>query len=117
MWLSSALEELAAGSDLKKSFSPVSSWPSIVRDISLLVPSSVPYAKIKEVIRRQAKGYLKDMSLADWYQGKEVPKGFLGLTISLEYGSDQKTLSEAELDPIHQAVLDVLKNELSLTLR
>ena len=111
------LEELAAGSNLKKSFSSISSWPSMVRDISLFVPSSVPYAKIKEVIRRQAKGYLLDMSLADWYQGKEVPKGFLGLTISLEYGSDQKTLSEAELNPIHQAVLDVLKNELSLTLR
>jgi phenylalanyl-tRNA synthetase beta chain len=111
------IEELLPHSDLKKNFSPIAAMPSIWRDISLLVGPSVSYAKIKEAVRRQAKGYLKRISLADCYQGKEVPKGHLGLTISLEYGSDQKTLTEAEVNPVHQAVLGVLKNELSLTLR
>ena len=111
------MDILAPLTHLKRAFKPISSTPSIFRDISVVTSEGVSYARIKEWIERQAKGYLKRILLVDCYQGKEIPQGRLGLTISLEYGSDHKTLTDTEINPIHQGVLDCLIKDLSLTLR
>jgi phenylalanyl-tRNA synthetase beta chain len=60
---------------------------------------------------------LRRVCLADLYQGKELPPASAALTISLEYGRDDRTLTDAEINPVHQSVLDGLTGELSLTLR
>lgn len=112
-----SVDALATLAQLKKSFKALSSTPSIFRDISLLAHKGVTYDKIKELIQRKTQGYLKDVSLVECYQGKEIPLGSMGLTISLEYGSGCKTLTDNEINPIHQKVLDCLISDLSLKLR
>jgi phenylalanyl-tRNA synthetase beta chain len=112
-----SLSALSPAADLKKVFMPLSSTPSIARDISVLAGNATSYAAIKELIQERAAGYLKAVALAECYQGKEVPEGSRGLTISLTYGSDAKTLTDAEINLVHNNVLDGLVKELSLTLR
>ncbi|MFH0877030.1 MAG: phenylalanine--tRNA ligase subunit beta [Candidatus Omnitrophota bacterium] len=111
------LEDLANAVNLKKVFKPIASTPSISRDISLLAHKETSYAAIKALIQRQARELLKSVTLVERYQGKEIPKGQTGLTISVEYGCDDKTLTDAEINPVHQKILDRLAAELSVTLR
>ncbi|MFH0940225.1 MAG: phenylalanine--tRNA ligase subunit beta [Candidatus Omnitrophota bacterium] len=112
-----SLSALSQAADLKKVFIPLASTPSISRDISVLAGNATPYAAIKELIEKRAAGYLKTIALVECYQGKEVPEGSRSLTISLTYGSDAKTLTDAEINLVHSNVLNGLAKELSLTLR
>ena len=108
---------LAAAAHFKKLFKPMAQTPSVFRDISVLAGPGVRYDRIENLIRRKAEGYLRRVCLADLYLGKELPRASAALTISLEYGCDDRTLTDAEINPVHQAVLDGLTGELSLTLR
>lgn len=111
------LEILAAAAVFKRSFSAFSSTPVIMRDISLFVPVSVSYEKIRAVVAETGKGFVKSVSLAEVYEGKEVPMGQRGLTICIEYGCDGKTPTDAEINPLHSRVLATLAQKLSVTLR
>ena len=112
-----SLSALSQEACLKKVFMPLSSTPSISRDISVLAGKNTPYSAIKELIQKKSAGYLKTAALTECYQGKEIPDGCRGLTISLTYGSDVKTLTDAEINSVHSNVLEGLVKELSLTLR
>ncbi len=112
-----SVDSLAACAKLKKRYKSLASTPSIIRDISALARASTPYAKIKELIERQTQGLLKSVALVERYTGKEIPEGSVGLTISLEYNSEHRTLTDAEINPVHQRVLQGLVEELSLVLR
>lgn len=108
---------LAAVACFKKQFRPLAQTPSVFRDISVLAGPGIRYDRIENLIRRKAEGYLRRVCLADFYVGKELPRASAALTISLEYGRDDRTLTDAEINPVHQSVLDGLTGELSLTLR
>jgi phenylalanyl-tRNA synthetase beta chain len=112
-----SLELLAHRADLKKSFSRLVSIPSIVRDVSVLAGQDAPYGRIKALIESKAEGLIRSVSLADIYQGQEVPAGQLGLTITIEYGCASKTLTDEEVNSVHQKVLGSLTGELSLKIR
>ncbi|QAT17929.1 phenylalanyl-tRNA synthetase beta chain [Candidatus Velamenicoccus archaeovorus] len=108
---------LAAPAHFRKLFKPLAQTPSVLRDISVLAGPGVRYDRIESLIRKKAEGYLRRVCLADLYQGKELPRASAALTISLEYGREDRTLTDAEINPVHQSVLDGLTGELSLTLR
>ncbi len=108
---------LASLAYFRKLFKPLAQTPSILRDISVLAGPGVRYGRIESLIRKKAEGFLRRVCLADLYQGKELPRASAALTISLEYGCDDRTLTDAEINPVHQSVLDGLTGELSLTLR
>ncbi|MBI5873999.1 MAG: phenylalanine--tRNA ligase subunit beta [Candidatus Omnitrophica bacterium] len=112
-----SLELLAHRADLKKSFSRIVSIPSIIRDVSVLAGQDAPYSRIKALIESKADGLIRSVSLADIYQGQEVPAGQLGLTITIEYGCASKTLTDEEVNSVHQKVLGSLTGELSLKIR
>ncbi len=112
-----SLDILAGRANFTKVFKPLSSIPSISRDISVLAADAVSFETIKGLIEKNTLGYLKRIRLLECYQGKEIPAGHKGLTISLEYGSETKTLTDAQINPVHENVLEALVKELSLTLR
>jgi phenylalanyl-tRNA synthetase beta chain len=51
------------------------------------------------------------------YQGKQIPQGYKGLTISCSYRLYERTLTEEEVNPIHSAIQETLINTLSVKLR
>jgi len=111
------LDTLAGHARFAKKFQPIITTPRIHRDVSLVAGAGAPFVKIKKLIQARASDYLKAISLADSYQGKEIPKGAIGLTISLEYGVAGRTLTDQEVDGVHRIVLDALVKELGAILR
>lgn len=111
------LEKLAKFAHLDKTLKPFLVTPSILRDVSVLAPAGVSFEKIKSIIQKQAEGYLKNLSFVECYQGKEIPGGCAGLTFSLEYAVLDRTLTDEEVNGIHQKVLQSLTADLGLKLR
>lgn len=112
------IEALAGLAKMKKSFRPFAVLPSIVRDLSLIVPrDEVSFEKISDLIRSMGRGYVHDVVMVEAYHGKEIPAGARGLTISIEYRAREKTLTDAEISPVHAQIIERLKQDFSIALR
>ncbi len=105
----------AAGKSLR--FTPVSLYPAVKRDLSLVLPADVPAQEVLSVIRRDGGGLVREISLFDVYRGSQVPDGYKSLSYSIVFRSDKKTLSEADVSKTFDRITDVLKTGLNARLR
>jgi phenylalanyl-tRNA synthetase beta chain len=96
-------------------YKTVSKYPSITRDIAMLVDAAVTYQKIVDVV----KGFslVSDMQLFDLYEGKQVPEGKKSMAFRLTYQSADHTLKDEEVDKVQQRILERLSKELGAVLR
>ncbi|MDD5004924.1 MAG: phenylalanine--tRNA ligase subunit beta [Candidatus Omnitrophica bacterium] len=101
----------------KKKFMPLPVFPSIIRDMSLIVKSSVQYEEIVDVIRQEAGEYLKAVKLIDKYKGEQIAAGCIGLTISLEFALADRTLKDEEAGDLQQRITRRLNKELAVQIR
>ena len=99
------------------SFSRLSRFPAVRRDLSLLVPESVPAGELIGVIREAAGPDLRDTVLFDRYHGKGVEPGYESLAIGLIFQSLSATLVDSEVDARVSNVVDALKTRLKVELR
>ncbi len=101
----------------KMKFSPLPLYPAISRDISILVKENIGAQDILKAIESCAEPLLKESSIKDYYKGKQIPEGFKNLTISCVYRSADRTLTETEVNPVHQKISAVLADKFSATFR
>ena len=80
-------------------------FPSVARDISILVDDTLPSATVRETIRHAAPATLARVREFDRYQGKGVPEGKVSLSLRLTFRSPDRTLTDAE---VQKAMDDVL---------
>jgi phenylalanyl-tRNA synthetase beta chain len=112
-----SLDKIFAAADLKKKFKALAAYPAISRDISLVIKAGVPVADILSAIKEKAGALLREAAVVDCYQGKQIPAGFKGLTISCLYRSDEGTLVESQIAPLHAAASEVLRERFAAVLR
>lgn len=112
-----SLERVLPCVDLKKRFTAIPAYPGITRDISLILKEKIPAKDVLGVIRQKGEPLLREAKLIDYYKGKQIPQGFRGLTISCLYRSDARTLTEAEVNPIHSLVSSVLVERFQAQIR
>ncbi|MBA4122372.1 MAG: phenylalanine--tRNA ligase subunit beta [Acidobacteria bacterium] len=93
-------------------YRPLPVYPSIVRDVSLLVKRSVSFAEIKNAIVEQNFELLRSVEFVDVYEGKGVASDERSITIRLEYRSNERTLLDEEVDAIHAEILQNIETNL-----
>ncbi|HAV10623.1 MAG TPA: phenylalanine--tRNA ligase subunit beta [Dehalococcoidia bacterium] len=98
-----------------KSYKPISRYPSMIRDIAILVDVAVPYERIRKVIT--ASSLVNQVVLFDLYSGEQVPQGKKSLAIRIIYQSSEHTLTDIEVDDVQKEILDALSHEFNVTLR
>ncbi len=91
----------------KEKFSPLPLYPSISRDISINIPENRQAADILKEIESCNEPLLKEVKVIDCYKNKENKRS---LTISCVYRSTDRTLTDAEINPAHQTILEALAN-------
>jgi phenylalanyl-tRNA synthetase beta chain len=84
---------------------PLPRYPSIVRDLSVLVDEALPAATVRGTIRSAAPATLVSIREFDRYRGKGIPEGCISLSLRLTFRSADRTLTDAEAD---EAMADVL---------
>ena len=98
-------------------FSEISKFPSIRRDISILVDENISYEKIHACIKKSAPDLLTNLELFDLYQGEHIDIGKKSLTFGLTFQGSSSTLTDTEVESLKDNVLNSLRNELGATLR
>lgn len=88
-----------------------SRYPSIFRDIAILVPRGTLFGHIKELIKSSKVPYLKEVSLVDVYEDKKVLGDKVSFTISLRFESKESTLTSEVVDKAVERLLDFLKEK------
>jgi phenylalanyl-tRNA synthetase beta chain len=83
-------------------------FPSIVRDISIIVDEYLPAANVRGTIRSAAPATLAGVHEFDRYQGKGIPEGRISLSLRLTFQSPERTLTDAEVQQAMEAILGAL---------
>ncbi|HTZ11770.1 MAG TPA: phenylalanine--tRNA ligase subunit beta [Candidatus Margulisiibacteriota bacterium] len=111
------LEKLFSFIRLDKKFTPLPKFPAILRDISVDIQEEVSVEKVLSLIERLGGPLLESAQLRDYYKGKQVEMGFKNLTISCRYSDKERTLAEEEIEPLHDKIIQGLKEELKARIR
>ncbi|MBR6472460.1 MAG: phenylalanine--tRNA ligase subunit beta [Firmicutes bacterium] len=111
------LESVMDLANMTKVFKPLAKYPSISRDIALLVDENITVGEIEETIKASATEILKDVKLFDIYRGVPIPPGKKSLAFSLTYRHDDRTLTDDDIMPVHNKVLKELESQLNAVLR
>jgi phenylalanyl-tRNA synthetase beta chain len=98
-------------------FEEVSKYPSIRRDIAVVVPESVNANQLLDCIKQCTPETLTDLQLFDVYQGKGIELGKKSLAIGLIFQAFSRNLTDSEVDTIIEQVLNTLEHNLEAQLR
>jgi phenylalanyl-tRNA synthetase beta chain len=103
-----ALEELAAGRSVR--VVPLPRYPSVIRDISILIDERLTAIEIRRAIRDAAPSTLVRISEFDRYQGKGIPDGQVSLSLHLTFRSSDRTLTDSEVQATMDQIIAALKD-------
>jgi len=92
-------------------------FPSITRDVSIAVDGKVAFDTVCGVVREFGGEHLKQIDFKEEYLGEKIPAGQRGLVFSVIYQSSQRTLTEDEIQTVHDAVCQKLQERLGAVVR
>ncbi len=98
-------------------FQPYSPFPASDRDLAFYAPLDVPVSSLAAAMRKAGGKLLESVELFDEYRGENVPEGERSLAFRLVYRSPEQTLTDEQVDPVHQKVRANLEKQFQVTLR
>ena len=101
----------------KVTFSEISKFPAVKRDLALLLDKSVQFAEIEKIAEESERKLLKEVSLFDVYEGKNLPAGKKSYAVSFYLQDETKTLNDKQIDAIMQKIRKNLESKLGASLR
>ena len=110
-------EELVEVSNLNNEFEPISIYPSVNRDLAIVLDAEIPSSRPTNVIKSVAGKYVNSIRLFDLYTGEQVPDGKKSLAYAIEYHSNTQTLTDEIVDRVHERIVRTLESELNAELR
>jgi len=98
-------------------YKPVIKFPSVSRDVSILVRGSVSYQDIKEAVEKLSVAHLERFYLYDRYSGPTISKDKISLSLRFVFRHPRKTLLAKEVDDLQQRIIKHLKSRFNIQLR
>lgn len=111
--LKAVLEEATAA----LRYESIPRFPSITRDIALVVDKETVSGLLKDVIQEAGGKLLKEVSVFDLYEGERMEEGKKSIAYSLKYMDPERTLTDEEVTKVHTQVLEALKTQTGAVLR
>lgn len=111
------LQELIEYSPISKEFTGLPKYPPIKRDLAIIVKNNVEYSSVLEYIKSNGEEFLEDVQLIDSYSGHQIPEDCKSLTVRLTFRAKEKTLTDKEVNIVHNKILETLKDRLGASLR
>ena len=90
-------------------YTPLARYPSVVRDISLLVGRRVTLSEMLDAALGQGLEYCRDVKLVDVYEGANLPEGKRSITLRVDYRADDRTLRDEEIEGLHTRLVQALE--------
>lgn len=90
-------------------YAPLPKTQPVRRDLALLIDSSVTFAAISATVTKAERKLLKDVTLFDVYEGKNLPAGKKSYGIAITLQDDEKTLNDRQIDAVMQKIIKALE--------
>ena len=94
-----------------------SKYPPVIRDLSFLVPASVPVQALLDAISTERPAIVQEVKAFDLYQGVGLPQGQKSLAFRVVMQDTERTLTDAEADAARDALFAILRRDFSATPR
>ena len=95
----------------------ISKFPSVRRDIAVIIDESVPLAVLQETVTVSASGLLIDLRVFDIYRGQGIESGRKSVALGLILQDSSRTLTDVDADAVVTSVVARLRDELSASIR
>ncbi len=99
------------------SFTEISKFPAVSRDLALLVDKTVEFKQIEQIARNSEKKLLKSVRLFDVYEGKNLEPGKKSYAVNFTLQDETKTMNDKQTDAVMQKIIANLEKQLGAKLR
>lgn len=103
--------------NLNRVFVPLPRFPSIERDIAVIIANEVSAGQIEEIIKSKGGKLIEKIELFDVYKGSQIEEGYKSLAFRIVYRSSEKTLTEDDITKVHNRIINSLTNQVGAVLR
>ena len=98
-------------------YSRLARFPSIVRDVSLLLGRNVSVAELITSVEAQATNYFVGVTFVGTYEGEGIAEDKRSVTLRFEYRAGDRTLRDEEVDALHWPIVEALKEKFDAEIR
>lgn len=98
-------------------YAPIPRYPHIDRDVALIVDEALPAAAVMERMREYPTELIEEISVFDFYKGKNIPEGKKSLAFSIRYRAKDRTLTDSEIEEVHSALVRYITERTEATVR
>ena len=103
--------------DVNKKYKALPKFPAVTRDIALLVNDEVLVQEIEDTIRKAGGNLVETVKLFDIYKGTQIPEGKKSIAYAIAYRDEKKTLTDNDVNKVHDKILRSLEYKLGAALR
>jgi phenylalanyl-tRNA synthetase beta chain len=96
---------------------PISRFPSVERDIALILSEEIPAQAVADEIRGTSPDLIREIRFFDLYRGQPIPSGKKSLAFSIRFQAADRTLTDTEINEIRDGIVGVLNKKFQATLR
>lgn len=111
------LDELYNFSNLNKTYKPLPKYPAVTRDLALIVDDAILVQEIEDTIRKQGGSLAESIKLFDVYKGKQISDGKKSIAYSIVYRAENRTLTDNDINKVHDKIVRSLEYKLGAQLR
>lgn len=104
------LDKILSDDKVKPIYEEISKYPSVTRDIAMLINKTDEYKNIVNVIKELESKLITNIELFDIYEGIGLPENKKSIAISITYNDKEKTLTEEDITNIHTKVVSALES-------
>ncbi len=108
---------ICSNADTEVHYQKPPKYPSTLRDIAMVVDADLEVGSIIDEIKSNDSGILEDVKLFDIYRGLPIPPDKKSCAFSLTYRSDEKTLTDEEVDEQQKKIIKDLEDMFNAVLR
>ena len=98
-------------------YADISKFPAVKRDLALLLDKNILFDQIEKVSYKAERKLLKEVSLFDVYEGKNLPEGKKSYAVNFVLQDEEKTLNDKQIDAVMSKIQKSLEDELGAKLR
>lgn len=111
------LDKFAERNPAKVKAPTVSKFPSVSRDISVVVNEDIKASDLLKTVKKAGGALVKNINVFDVYQGEHIEKGYKSISLNIVYESDKETLKIEDIEPIQNKILNELEKVYNAQLR
>ena len=111
------LDKLLAKKVSRMKYKEISKYPEVKKDIAIIVDNKVTSKEIEVNIKKAGGSLLSESEVFDIYTGKGIPEGKKSLAYSLTFASQNRTLTDDEINKAVEKIIERLEKELKAELR